>query len=46
MEERTMLTIGQMSKVCGVSVKTLRHYDKIGLLKPQRIDEINGYRYY
>ena len=42
----TMLTIGQMSKVCGVSVKTLRHYDKIGLLKPQRIDEINGYRYY
>ena len=39
-----MLTIGQMSKVCGVSVKTLRHYDKIGLLKPQRIDEINGYR--
>ena len=32
-----MLTIGQMSKVCGVSVKTLRHYDKIGLLKPQRI---------
>ena len=41
-----MLTIGQMSKVCGVSVKTLRHYDKIGLLKPQRIDEINGYRYY
>ena len=41
-----MLTIGQMSKVCGVSVKTLRHYDKIGLLKPQRTDEINGYRYY
>ena len=42
MEERTMLTIGQMSKVCGVSVKTLRHYDKIGLLKPQKTDEING----
>ena len=41
-----MLTIGQMSKVCGVSVKTLRHYDKIGLLKPQKTDEINGYRYY
>lgn len=41
-----MLAIGQMSKVCGVSVKTLRHYDKIGLLKPQYTDEMNGYRYY
>lgn len=29
-----MLTIGQMSKICGVSVKTLRHYEKIGLLRP------------
>lgn len=41
-----MLTIGQMSKVCGVTVKTLYHYDKIGLLKPERIDDQNGYRYY
>lgn len=41
-----MLTIGQMSKVCSVSVKTLHHYDKIGLLKPLRIDSENGYRYY
>ena len=41
-----MLTIGQMSKVCGVSVGTLHHYDKIGLLKPQKTDEANGYRYY
>lgn len=41
-----MLSIGQMSKVCGVSVKTLRHYDKIGLLKPERTDRFTGYRYY
>lgn len=41
-----MLTIGQISKVCGVSVKTLHHYDKIGLLKPEKTDEITGYRYY
>lgn len=41
-----MLTIGQMSKVCGVSVKTLRHYEKIGLLRPRRTDKANGYRYY
>lgn len=41
-----MLTIGQMSKVCGVSVKTLHHYDKIGLLKPRATDDFTGYRYY
>ena len=41
-----MLSIGQMSKICAVSVKTLRHYDKIGLLKPRRTDPENGYRYY
>lgn len=41
-----MLTIGQMSRVCGVSVKTLHHYDKIGLFKPQKTDSATGYRYY
>lgn len=41
-----MLTIGQMSKVCGVSVKTLHHYDKIGLFKPWKTDGATGYRYY
>lgn len=41
-----MLTIGQMSKFCGASVKTLRHYDKIGLFKPLKTDAVNGYRYY
>lgn len=41
-----MLTIGQMSKICGVSVKTLHHYDRIGLLRPQKTDADSGYRYY
>lgn len=41
-----MLTIGQMSKTCGVSVKTLHHYDRIGLLRPREIDADSGYRYY
>lgn len=41
-----MLSIGQMSKVCGISVKTLRYYDKIGLLKPEKIDVFTNYRYY
>lgn len=41
-----MLTIGQMSKACGVTVKTLHHYDKIGLLKAVETDPLTGYRYY
>lgn len=41
-----MLTIGQFSKVCQVSVKALHHYDKIGLLHPDTVDRWTGYRYY
>lgn len=41
-----MLSIGQFSKVCMVTVKTLRHYDKIGLLTPKSINPENGYRFY
>lgn len=41
-----MLTIGQMSKACSVTVKTLHHYDRIGLLKASKVDEFTGYRYY
>ncbi|MGN1020229.1 MAG: MerR family transcriptional regulator [Aristaeellaceae bacterium] len=41
-----MLSIGQFSRACHVSVKTLRHYEKIGLLLPTRVDEWTGYRYY
>jgi DNA-binding transcriptional MerR regulator len=29
-----------------VSVKTLRYYDEIGLLRPSEIDRLTGYRYY
>ncbi len=41
-----MLRIGEFSKICQVSIKTLHHYDKIGLLIPAEIDRITGYRYY
>lgn len=41
-----MLSIGQFSKTCCVTVKTLRHYEKIGLLLPRQIDPNSGYRYY
>ncbi|MGI6021139.1 MAG: MerR family transcriptional regulator [Lachnospiraceae bacterium] len=41
-----MLKIGDFSKLSRVSVRMLRYYDDIGLLKPTKIDEFSGYRYY
>lgn len=38
--------IGKVEKICGITKKTLRFYDKIGLLSPSEIAENNGYRYY
>ena len=38
--------IGEFAQFCGLSVKTLRYYDEIGLLKPVKVDEFTGYRYY
>jgi effector-binding domain-containing protein len=41
-----MFKIGDFSKLTRVSVKGLRYYDDLGLLKPAHIDESSGYRYY
>jgi predicted transcriptional regulator YdeE len=41
-----MLKVGDFSKLANVTVKTLRHYDQLGLLKPVWIDRYSGYRYY
>jgi DNA-binding transcriptional MerR regulator len=41
-----MLKIGEFSKVAEVSVKTLRYYDDLGLLRPNWVDRYTGYRYY
>lgn len=41
-----MLKIGEFSKLSRVSIRMLRHYDEIGLLKPAHIDPDSGYRYY
>lgn len=40
-----MMTIGDLSALTHVSIRTLRHYDQIGLLKPSRVTEA-GYRQY
>ena len=40
-----MMTIGELSALTHVSIRTLRHYDRIGLLKPSQVTEA-GYRLY
>lgn len=41
-----MFKISEFSRFTRVSVKMLRHYDEIGLLKPAQVDASSGYRYY
>ncbi len=41
-----MWRIGQLARMAGVSERTLRHYDKIGLLAPAAVDALTGYRWY
>jgi DNA-binding transcriptional MerR regulator len=41
-----MFKIGEFSKFSRVSVKMLRHYDELGLLKPAQVDPFTNYRYY
>lgn len=41
-----LFSIGEVAKLYDLNIRTLRYYDQIGLLKPERIDENSGYRYY
>ena len=41
-----MFRIGEFSKLAQVSVRMLRYYDEMGLLRPAAIDEWTGYRMY
>ncbi|GAB4460020.1 MAG: MerR family transcriptional regulator [Armatimonadaceae bacterium] len=41
-----LLRIGSFAKLCQVSERTLRFYEKEGLLKPSQVDDATGYRYY
>ena len=41
-----MLKIGDFSKLSRISVRMLRHYDEIGLLRPVFVDQFTDYRYY
>ena len=39
-----MFYIGEFSKMGKTTVKTLHHYDRIGLLRPAAVDGATGYR--
>lgn len=41
-----MFGIGAFARVAGVSVRTLHHYDDVGLLPPAQVDPQTGYRWY
>jgi DNA-binding transcriptional MerR regulator len=41
-----MFGIGTVARLAGVSVRTLRYYDEVGLLHPVWVDPRNGYRWY
>src|SRR5260370_19246128 len=41
-----MWSIGEFSKISGLSIKTLRFYQEKGLLMPASVDDSSGYRYY
>ncbi len=44
--DRVMYKIGELSRLCRIPVRTLRFYDREGLLVPDEIDPFTGYRYY
>ena len=41
-----MLKIGEFSRLSQVTIKTLHHYDELGLIKPAHIDPVTSYRFY
>src|SRR5580658_9321100 len=41
-----LISIGQMSRRSAVTVKALRYYDRVGLLRPAMVDDATGFRYY
>ncbi|CAH1852149.1 MerR family transcriptional regulator [Convivina praedatoris] len=45
MNQNNNYSISQLAQLTGVTTRTLRYYDKINLLKPEKIDQ-NGYRRY
>ena len=46
MDKTKLISIGTLSRFTGVHIKSLRYYDKLGILPPAYVDPVSGYRYY
>lgn len=46
MKEEKLFSIGEICKICDIKASRLRYYDRHGIVKPYKIEETNGYRYY
>jgi DNA-binding transcriptional MerR regulator len=46
LETTNLMPIGRFARLTGLSVKALRHYDELGLLRPAAVDPESGYRQY
>ena len=46
MNRAELFPIGDVARLFHISVSSLRHYEKLGLLQPEYIDPDTGYRYY
>ena len=46
LETKQLMPIGRFSRLTGLTVKALRHYDELGLLRPARVEPATGYRFY
>ena len=44
--DRKFFSIGEAAEQAQMTTVTLRHYDRIGLVKPSRVDKYTQYRYY
>ena len=41
-----LIKIGDVAKLCNISIKAIRYYEELGLIKSAEIDRYTGYRYY
>ncbi len=46
MEDKDFYSSGEMAKICGISLRTVRYYDEIGLVVPKIKDEHTNHRFY
>ncbi|HEU5244491.1 MAG TPA: helix-turn-helix domain-containing protein [Gaiellaceae bacterium] len=46
LQQMQLMPIGRFSRLTGVGVKALRHYDEVGILVPAAVDDETGYRFY